>query len=1513
MIKKLINQTKRALLLAGVSVWGLSMMAQSGTYGNTFVYSGAEAAIHSVNQTFSTGGGTPLDGIVGTERVSPRGFLSFVGTATWSGASDAAHVDGYAKTYMSSAFTFPIGDNGKYRPARVSLASSSSPSDAAYFRANPTSAITTSLKGGNEPVLPNSTYDVATKAADVQNVSTIEYWDINGSTSSQISLTWDATSGVAAMTGGVLAKLTIVGWDGTKWVAIPSTVDATSILGSASTTTAGSITTNANITPSSYDVYTLAVVCPNTTPPTAALANPNPICVGTSTVLTATAHATDTIRWYSNAGMTTLVGTGSPVNTSVSVSPTTSTTYYVRYENGICKTSSASVSVIVNPVPAISGVDSTNPTTCTTNNGSITLKGLLVNTTYGYNYTNAAGSSVTASGTTDASGNLVIGSLVGGSYTNITVSRLGCTSNAIASVQLTPPAPTAGTPNTTPICLGTSSQLSATGSGGTITWYSDAALTANIGTGSPLTITPTMTTKYYVAIVNGTCKSFKDSSTVSVTTNCPTFPVADTTLKGTVPSSPVVVGPKIDTPTGGTTTATITGGFYHNAGTATIDPYGQVTVTPNDTPFVGQDTLIRVVCYTLGSITKCDTSLILIDNKAPNTTIQDTTTLNTPVVLAAMPALIFEGGTPTTTTSSPKLTVTAGVPTYTPTSGFLGIDTQYVYRCDAATPANCDTTRYIITVLPSLADSTKGTTVNTPVTVGPAVTPGPGITDNSTASNGTVTVNSDGTITYTPNPNFVGTDTVKRIVCVTTTSGTTCDTQQIVINVAPSYADSTKTTPQGTPVTAGTPVLTMPGSTTAITTQGPTNGTATVNPDGTVTYTPNPNFVGRDTVKRIVCVTFADATTTCDTSLLVFVVTPKSPTILDSTAMNTGLTALGTPITTSPGTSVSTTATALHGTVTVNPDGTVDYIPNVGFVGVDTITKVVCLYDSATMTTTCNTSLIIINVYPYVKDETTTTTVNTPIASVGGPVTPGPGTTVSQTVSSPNGTTTVNPDGSLKYTPNPNYVGTDTITRIICMTNYLGTKCDTSLVIINVAPSYADTSVSTPQGTPVAAGTPVLTMPGSTTNIFTQGPSSGTISVSPTGVVTYTPNPSFVGKDTVKRIVCVTFADGSSTCDTSLIVYTISPTALPDTIIGTSMNTPVVSGPAVSGPGISVTASAKNGTTTVNPDGTVTYTPNPNYVGTDTLKKIVCVTVSGVTTCDTSIVVIHVAPNYPDTTATTPSGVPVIAGLPVLVMPGSTSSITTQGPSHGTVTVNPNGTVTYTPTPGFVGLDTVKRIVCITFANGTTKCDTSLIVFTVTAPTGTNPPGTGGTTTGTSVTTPTGTPVSVGPAIVPSAGTTVTQTATASNGTATVNADGTITYTPNAGFVGTDTIRRIVCVTYPNATTLCDTSYIIVQVTGSTLVPNYFSPNGDGSNDVWNLDAILATYPKTRASIYNRWGNIVWRSTGTYGKSTSGTNVWYGQLEGSQDQVPDGVYYYLLELMDDFKATKTGFIELMRK
>ena len=74
-------------------------------------------------------------------------------------------------------------------------------------------------------------------------------------------------------------------------------------------------------------------------------------------------------------------------------------------------------------------------------------------------------------------------------------------------------------------------------------------------------------------------------------------------------------------------------------------------------------------------------------------------------------------------------------------------------------------------------------------------------------------------------------------------------------------------------------------------------------------------------------------------------------------------------------------------------------------------------------------------------------------------------------------------------------------------------------------------------------------------------------------------------------------------------------------------------------------------------------------------------------------------------------------------------------------------------------------------------------------------------------------------------------------------------------------------------------------------VPNAFSPNGDGINDVWNI-ASLASYPGCVVEIYNRYGSIVYRSNGY-------SRPWNGTFNGNS--LPVGVYYYIINLNNGSK------------
>lgn len=107
----------------------------------------------------------------------------------------------------------------------------------------------------------------------------------------------------------------------------------------------------------------------------------------------------------------------------------------------------------------------------------------------------------------------------------------------------------------------------------------------------------------------------------------------------------------------------------------------------------------------------------------------------------------------------------------------------------------------------------------------------------------------------------------------------------------------------------------------------------------------------------------------------------------------------------------------------------------------------------------------------------------------------------------------------------------------------------------------------------------------------------------------------------------------------------------------------------------------------------------------------------------------------------------------------------------------------------------------------------------------------------------------------------------------------------------------------------CETSVMSVAVSGTTLstkeifVPNVFTPNGDGKNDVL---FVYGNYIKTMEfRVFNHWGQMIFLST-------SISEGWKGTSFGTQQ--PVGVYAYTLKavLQDGTLVNKKGSINLIR-
>lgn len=145
------------------------------------------------------------------------------------------------------------------------------------------------------------------------------------------------------------------------------------------------------------------------------------------------------------------------------------------------------------------------------------------------------------------------------------------------------------------------------------------------------------------------------------------------------------------------------------------------------------------------------------------------------------------------------------------------------------------------------------------------------------------------------------------------------------------------------------------------------------------------------------------------------------------------------------------------------------------------------------------------------------------------------------------------------------------------------------------------------------------------------------------------------------------------------------------------------------------------------------------------------------------------------------------------------------------------------------------------------------------------------------------------------------------NGSAILNTDNTITYTPKVAFTGIDSLCYFICSN--SVPVLCDTANVYIFVSdGLTInwliIYNVITPNDDGDNDTWIIDGI-EEFPDNSVVIFNRWGDKI----NGYDRYDNKTLVWDGtDLRGRL--VPDGTYYYILTIKDE--GSKNGWIFVRR-
>ena len=521
----------------------------------------------------------------------------------------------------------------------------------------------------------------------------------------------------------------------------------------------------------------------------------------------------------------------------------------------------------------------------------------------------------------------------------------------------------------------------------------------------------------------------------------------------------------------------------------------------------------------------------------------------------------------------------------------------------------------------------------------------------------------------------------------------------------------------------------------------------------------------------------------------------------------------------------------VNGTVVENGVSII-YTPSPGFVGVETFTYTICDgnggMSTATVTITVEEDEIINN--DIAMNDTATTMINVPVTIAVLQNDLGDNLYICNTAAdgiASNGTTSVlQNDGYIIYTPNMGFEGDDVFTYTVCDDNgVIGTATVMVTVygtVVGNNPPIANNDVATTnENTPVNINVALNDSDPDGDDIFLcngaadMQPSNGTVIMGDgVMILTYVPENGFIGTDSFTYTIC----DGNGGMTTAVVTVTVDPFV--------SNNNPPIAGNDIgtTNQGVAVTVfflnndsdpdgdnitvcneatdlQPSNGSVVVNGSFFV-YTPNADYIGTDSFTYTICDGNGGTSTATVTVVI---APseggNNPPTAVTDMGITEVNTQVNINVIGNDTdpdgdplsfcNSNSDLQPSNGTV-ITSGSSVIYTPNTDFVGTDFFTYTICDPDGSSSTTV-VSVLVNEIDDPN--NPPVANNDV----VTTEEGTPLTfdvLGNDIdIDGDVLTLCPTETdlqATNG-AVVVVDGELLYTPNAGFTGSDSFSYTIC------------------------------------------------------------------------------------------------------------------------
>ena len=775
---------------------------------------------------------------------------------------------------------------------------------------------------------------------------------------------------------------------------------------------------------------------------------------------------------------------------------------------------------------------------------------------------------------------------------------------------------------------------------------------------------------------------------------------------------------------------------------------------------------------------------------------------------------------------------------YTPDHGFFGTDTFTYQATDTVNHTVSNSATVTVSVAPVAPVAQNGTASGNED--GSAITGQAMATDVNTsdalsyslvgsgggASHGSVVMHADGSFSYTPDHGFFGTDSF-TYQTTDTLNHTVSNAATVTVSVAPVAPVAQNGTASGnedgsaitgqavaTDVNASDPLsYSLVGSG-----GGASHGSVVMHADGTFTYTPDAGYVGSDSFTY----TASDATngTVSNSATVTVSVAPVAPVAQNGTASGnedgsaiTGQ-AVATDVNASDPLSYSLVGSgggAAHGSVAMHADGSFSYTPDHGFFGTDSFTYQTTDTVNHTVSNSATVTVSVAPVAPVAQNGTAS-------GNEDGSAITGQAMATDVNTSDPlsyslvgsgggaeHGSVVMHADGTFTYTPDAGYVGSDSFTYTASdATN--GTVSNTATETVTVAaaaPVAQDGSAGGNEDDNAISGQAVASQINGDPLTYILagsggGAEHGSVVMHADGTFTYTPDTGYVGPDSFTYTASdATNGTVSNTATETVTVAAVAPVAQ-DGSAGGNEDDNAISGQAVAsqinGDPLSYTLTgsgggAAHGSVVMHADGTFTYTPDAGYVGSDSFTYTASDATNGTVsnTATETVTVAAAAPVARDGSAGGNEDDNAISGQAVASqINGDPLSYTLTGSGggaeHGSVVMHADGTFTYTPDTGYVGSDSFTYTASDATNGTVSNTATETVTVAAAAPVARDGSAGGNEDDNAISGQAVASQINGDPLTYSLAG----SGGGAEHGSVVMHADGTFTYTPAAGYVGSD-------------------------------------------------------------------------------------------------------------------------------